>query len=202
VSICAGSDVIHFRTRTWILELYLCCLQTSVHLSQRTQIILWFFPKVKKVKVKLFLCFTKHHAMKTYWGSEGTAPRILDIDGGEWSASRPGRFNPRERAPGTHWIEGWVGFRDVLDVVVKRKIPSSRWELNPKTPIVQPVAQCYTNWAIKALCDSFLLLIHKISTYYPTYKLDLAVLISISWCWTLDTQYTRKITSKMGGLDP
>jgi hypothetical protein len=24
------------------------------------------------------------------------------LDGGEWSASRPGRFTPRERAPGTH----------------------------------------------------------------------------------------------------
>jgi len=23
------------------------------------------------------------------------------LDGGEWSASRPGRFTPRERAPGT-----------------------------------------------------------------------------------------------------
>jgi hypothetical protein len=29
--------------------------------------------------------------------------------GGEWSASRPGRFTPRERAHGTHWIGGWVG---------------------------------------------------------------------------------------------
>jgi hypothetical protein len=27
------------------------------------------------------------------------------LDGGEWSASRPSRFIPRERAPGTHWIE-------------------------------------------------------------------------------------------------
>jgi hypothetical protein len=26
------------------------------------------------------------------------------LDGGEWSASRPGRFTPRERDPGTHWI--------------------------------------------------------------------------------------------------
>jgi hypothetical protein len=28
--------------------------------------------------------------------------------GGEWSASRPGRFTRGERAPGTHWIGGWV----------------------------------------------------------------------------------------------
>jgi hypothetical protein len=31
------------------------------------------------------------------------------LDGSEWSASRPGRFNPRDRTPGTHLIEGWVG---------------------------------------------------------------------------------------------
>jgi hypothetical protein len=31
--------------------------------------------------------------------------------GGEWSASRPGRFTPGERAPGTHWIGVWVGPR-------------------------------------------------------------------------------------------
>jgi hypothetical protein len=25
------------------------------------------------------------------------------LEGGEWSASSPGRFTPWERAPGTHW---------------------------------------------------------------------------------------------------
>jgi hypothetical protein len=37
--------------------------------------------------------------MKTCWGSGSTAPRILNpsIGGGEWSASRPGRFTPRIR---------------------------------------------------------------------------------------------------------
>jgi hypothetical protein len=67
------------------------------------------------------------------------------LDGGEWSASRPGCFTSRERAPGTHWIGGWVGSRAVLDTVVKRKIPSPRRESNSRTPIVQPVAQSYTN---------------------------------------------------------
>jgi hypothetical protein len=28
-------------------------------------------------EVKLSLCLTKHHAMKTYWGSGVIAPRIL-----------------------------------------------------------------------------------------------------------------------------
>jgi hypothetical protein len=61
------------------------------------------------------------------------------LDGGEWSASRPGRFTCRERAPGTHWIGGWMGLRAVLDAVLKRKIPSPRRESNPTTPIVQSV---------------------------------------------------------------
>jgi len=30
-------------------------------------------------------------------------------------ASRPGRFIPRPRPPGIHWIGGWVGLRAVLD---------------------------------------------------------------------------------------
>jgi hypothetical protein len=37
-----------------------------------------------------------------------------------------------------------VGPRAVLDPVVKRKIPSLRRESNPRTPIVQPLAQRYT----------------------------------------------------------
>jgi hypothetical protein len=44
-----------------------------------------------------------------------------------------------------------VGSRAVLDAVVRRKIPSTRGESNPRNPIVQPVAQRYTDWAITAL---------------------------------------------------
>jgi hypothetical protein len=32
-----------------------------------------------KVKVKLSLCLTKYHAIKTYWGNGGIAPCILDL---------------------------------------------------------------------------------------------------------------------------
>jgi hypothetical protein len=41
--------------------------------------------------------------------------------GGEWLTSRTWRFTPGERAPGTHWIGGWVGPRAGLDDVEKRK---------------------------------------------------------------------------------
>jgi hypothetical protein len=38
------------------------------------------------------------------------------LAGGAWSASRPCRFTPRERAPGTHCIGGYVGPKAGLDV--------------------------------------------------------------------------------------
>jgi hypothetical protein len=43
-------------------------------------------------------------------------------DGGEWSASRPGRFPPGETAPGTNWTGVWVGPRAGLDNVENRKL--------------------------------------------------------------------------------
>jgi hypothetical protein len=54
-----------------------------------------------KGKVKSSLCLTKHHAMKTDWGSVGIAPYILTpaLDGGEWSASRRGRFYLQGKSP-------------------------------------------------------------------------------------------------------
>jgi hypothetical protein len=85
--------------------------------------------------------------MKTYWGSEGIASRILDL-GTSWGwvvSSTPRPLYPREIAPGTRWIGVWVGPRAVLDAVVKKKIPSPRRESNPRTPNVQPVAQRYTD---------------------------------------------------------
>jgi hypothetical protein len=45
--------------------------------------------------------------------------------GGEWSASRTGRFTPGVRAPGTHWIGGWVDPRAGIDDVEKRKRENS-----------------------------------------------------------------------------
>jgi hypothetical protein len=45
--------------------------------------------------------------------------------------------------------------RAVLAAVVKRKIPSPGRESNPRTPIVRPVAQRCTDWAITALVKSW-----------------------------------------------
>jgi hypothetical protein len=54
-----------------------------------------------------------HYAIKTYGGVDVDIHIFwtLAIVGGEWSGSRRCRFTPGERAPGTHWIGGWVGLR-------------------------------------------------------------------------------------------
>jgi hypothetical protein len=61
--------------------------------------------------------------MKTYGGVDVQIHISLTsaLAGGEWSASRPGRFTPRERAPSTHWIGGWVDPRAGLNDVEKKK---------------------------------------------------------------------------------
>jgi hypothetical protein len=90
--------------------------------------------------------------MKAYWV---IAPRILDL-GTRWRwvfSFTPRPLNPRGRAPSIHCIGGWVGLTTSLDAVVRRKIPSPRRESKPRTPILQSVAQRYTDWAITALCS-------------------------------------------------
>jgi hypothetical protein len=68
--------------------------------------------------VPMLFSLTEHHAMQAYWGVTSA------LVGAEWSASHPCSFIPKEEAPGTRCIGGWVGPRTVLDAVVKRKIPN------------------------------------------------------------------------------
>jgi hypothetical protein len=58
------------------------------------------------IKIKLSLCLTNYYAMKAYVGVDVQIHIFLTsaLAGGEWSASRPGRFTPGERVPGIHWI--------------------------------------------------------------------------------------------------
>jgi hypothetical protein len=45
------------------------------------------------------------------------------VEGGKWSASRPGRaFSPRETAQDTHCTGGWVGPRASLDAETRGKM--------------------------------------------------------------------------------
>jgi len=84
--------------------------------------------------------------MKAYreWRYSATHSLTSALDGVEWLASRPGRFTSRERAPGTYWIGGWVAPEPFLTPWWREKTSSPCREANPRTPIIQPVAQLYT----------------------------------------------------------
>jgi hypothetical protein len=64
--------------------------------------------------------------MKTYGGVDVQTHAFLfsALAGGEWPASRPGRFTPGERDSRTYWIGGWVEPRASLDDMEKRKFLS------------------------------------------------------------------------------
>jgi hypothetical protein len=98
--------------------------------------------------------------MKASGGGRFTHSLTSALDGDEWSASRLGRFTPRERAPDTHWIGGWVGSRAGLDVAVKIKIPSPP---PPENRTIEPRSSssyrstvptcCSDLFGIATLCD-------------------------------------------------
>jgi hypothetical protein len=92
-----------------------------------------------KVKVKLSLCLTKHHAMKAYWESGGIAPRILHLGTRwRWVVS----FVPQpfyRRYPSNRRLGGSQS-RSGHDVDEKNSQPQPGLE----PPTIQPVAQRYT----------------------------------------------------------
>jgi hypothetical protein len=57
--------------------------------------------------------------MKDVLESGGVAlPFLISaLDGGDWSASRPRHFTPREKATATHSKGNWVGHRPDLEAV-------------------------------------------------------------------------------------
>jgi hypothetical protein len=61
--------------------------------------------------------------MKVYGGMDVYIHISLTsaLVGGEWSALRPCRFTPGERAPGSHWIGGCVDPTADLDIMEKLK---------------------------------------------------------------------------------
>jgi hypothetical protein len=69
----------------------------------------------------LSLCFNwapRYEGLLGEWMYSFTHCLTSALDGGEWSALRPGSFTPKERARDIHWIGGWIGARTSLDTVV------------------------------------------------------------------------------------
>jgi hypothetical protein len=89
--------------------------------------------------------------MKTYWGVEVKLHAFLTsaLDGDEWSASRPGRFTPRERVPSTHWIGGWVSHFTHTDPYPSKTQPNiTQYRetcLKREVRCTKPHAQCTAN---------------------------------------------------------
>jgi hypothetical protein len=57
------------------------------------------------------------------------------LDGGEWSASRPGSALPLGKASGTHCTGGWVGLRAGLDTEARGNISCPFRGSNPGRPV-------------------------------------------------------------------
>jgi hypothetical protein len=114
--------------------------------------------------------------MKTYGGVHVWIHIFLTLSlaGSELSASRPCRFTPEERAPGTHWIGGWGGGgRAGQDDVEKRKfVTLPGLELQP---LCRP-ARRQSLYCLR----------------YPGSSTDALHISSLIWCWTtLFLKYSR-----------
>jgi hypothetical protein len=96
-----------------------------------------------KVKNGEVVSVHKYYAMKAYGGMDVHIHDFLTsaLVGSEWSASRLCRFTLGQRAPGTHWIGGWVG--------TKAGYGPYR-DSNSELSAVQAVASRYTDWATAA----------------------------------------------------
>jgi hypothetical protein len=110
---------------------------SNIHIAE-----MWYI----RVKLKLSLCLINYDPLyEDIWGS-GVPPFLtLALNGGEWSASHPGGFIPREEEQSTHGIGGWVGPRTDLGNVEKRK---SLAPAGNQTLAVLPVVCRISDWAI------------------------------------------------------
>jgi hypothetical protein len=127
----------HFATSVlkFLLHFWASVSQPASHTTSTYK-----FSQQGKVKVKLFLCLTSNHVMKTHGRLEVQLHAFVTsvLNGGEWSASRLGLFTPGIEL-GTHWTGGWVGLRAGLDVLTKRKHIFPTPDRN-RNPVVQSVA--------------------------------------------------------------
>jgi hypothetical protein len=112
-----------------------CSLVSHSAQVRRKNVVTYSAKSCKDIVVPALQLSTMPEGILGEWKYSSTHSLTSALNGGEGSASHPSCFTLRERAPGTHWIGGWVGPRVVLDAVVKRKIPSPRGESNPRTPL-------------------------------------------------------------------
>jgi hypothetical protein len=99
--------------------------------------------------------------------------------GGEWSASRPGRFTPGERDPGTRWIGGWVSPSTGLNGLKKRKF------LTLPGLELRPLGRPTRSQSLYRLCYQYFV-VDVCSIVYKGDDLRLAIFACYSWEITLN----------------
>jgi hypothetical protein len=93
----------------------------------------------------------RHEGVFWKWKYSSTHSLTSVLDGGEWSASHTGRFTPRGKIPWNPLDRRLVGPQTLSRRGGEEKNFQPLRESNPRTPIVQPVAQRYTDWVVAAL---------------------------------------------------
>jgi hypothetical protein len=91
----------------------------------------WFTPNSKKESCLLSPCVSKHHTKK--YDADVVAVQLhaflsSTLDGGDWPASRFGRFITRERVQGTHWTGSWTAHQSRPERGCEDKIPGGIWD--------------------------------------------------------------------------
>jgi hypothetical protein len=89
----------------WVPSIHSTCVKWSRREADHS-------PPIRKVNLPLWYSFylnTTPWRRIGEWRYSSTHYLTAALDGGEWSASCPGRFNAREKLPWTNWIGGWVG---------------------------------------------------------------------------------------------
>jgi hypothetical protein len=97
------------------------------------------------ITVKSQRCHTTRH--EGAWGERTYSSYSFStsvLDGGEWSASCPGRALAPGNDPGTHYTGVWVGLRAGLDTDARGKILCPYGGSNPNLPVVQSVISLYS----------------------------------------------------------
>jgi hypothetical protein len=101
------------------------------------------------------------------------------LDGGEWSATRPGRALPPGKGPPVPIVQE-AGWAPEPDTEVRGKILCPRRESNPDRPVVQPVVRHYTAWATR---------LHSIegsTIYLSKVKFSCRRWWCLCWCYDCD----------------
>jgi hypothetical protein len=125
----------------------------------------------------LSLCLTKHHTMKTYWGSGGIAPRILDL-GTRWMWVVS--FTLRPLYPQGKGLRYPLGGRLDGSQRCSGHGGEDQNSLEPRS--FSPQLSRYTDWAITAK-------IHPYSQQYPFQTLKTILRIWAS--------FTRYLSSRL-----